>query len=132
MSDSDPIDAHRALQKAARELAHFADHGPDDQYFEAIERLETRLQVVRALTESDKSAEQQARDMLERCGVEDAQCFTSGDLVELANLVADAEQYRRQLAAIRHRCVDFTPDPSVVDEILAILGEDRRSRWLSS
>jgi hypothetical protein len=34
------------------------------------------------------SAEQQARDMLERMGVEDAQNFSSGDLVELANLIA--------------------------------------------
>jgi len=34
------------------------------------------------------SAEQQARDMLERMGIEDAQEFTAGDLVELANLIA--------------------------------------------
>lgn len=34
------------------------------------------------------SAEQQARDMLERAGVEDAQNMTSGDLVEIANLIA--------------------------------------------
>jgi hypothetical protein len=34
------------------------------------------------------SAEQQARDMLERMGIEDAQSFTSGDVVELANLIA--------------------------------------------
>ncbi len=35
-----------------------------------------------------KTAEQQARDLLERMGVEDAQQFSSGDLVELANLIA--------------------------------------------
>jgi hypothetical protein len=34
------------------------------------------------------SAEQQARDMLERMGIEDAQRFTAGDVVELANLIA--------------------------------------------
>ena len=34
------------------------------------------------------SAEQKARDMLERMGVEDAQSFSSGDVVELANLIA--------------------------------------------
>ena len=32
--------------------------------------------------------EQKARDMLERMGVEDAQSFTAGDLVELADLIA--------------------------------------------
>lgn len=31
--------------------------------------------------------EQQARDLLERAGVEDAQSFTAGDLVEIANLL---------------------------------------------
>ena len=35
-----------------------------------------------------KSAEQQARDMLARMGVPDAQSYSSGDLVELANLIA--------------------------------------------
>ena len=34
--------------------------------------------------------EQQARDLLERIGVEDAQSFTAGDLVELANLIGAA------------------------------------------
>jgi hypothetical protein len=32
--------------------------------------------------------EQQARDILERMGVRDAQSFTAGDLAELANLIA--------------------------------------------
>lgn len=73
---------------------------------------------------SGKSAEQQARDLLERCGVVDAQSFSAGDVVELANLIAKANTYRHQLAAIKERCVGFTPDPSVVDEILAILGDD--------
>lgn len=34
------------------------------------------------------TAEQKARDMLERMGVEGAQSFSAGDLVELANLIA--------------------------------------------
>lgn len=34
------------------------------------------------------TAEQKARDMLDRMGVEGAQSFSSGDLVELANLIA--------------------------------------------
>jgi len=41
------------------------------------------------------AAEQQARDLLERYGVEDAQSWSAGDLVELANLIADANAYRR-------------------------------------
>lgn len=126
MSDSDPIDAHRALQKAARELAHFADHGTAAQYLEAIDRLEIKLGMVRAITPRGESAEQQARDLLERLDVEDAQAYSSGDLIELANLIADADRFKRQLAAIRERCVGYTPDPSVVGEILAILGEDRK------
>jgi len=72
---------------------------------------------------SGESAEQQARDLLERCGVEDAQSFSAGDVVELANLIAETNRYRRQLAAIKERCVGFTPSPDVVDEILAILGD---------
>lgn len=37
------------------------------------------------------TAEQQARDMLERMGVKDAQSFSAGDLVELAGLIADRD-----------------------------------------
>jgi len=37
------------------------------------------------------TAEQQARDMLERMGVPEAQSYTAGDLVELANLIAHAQ-----------------------------------------
>lgn len=47
MSDNDPVDLHRALQKAARELAHFADYGPETAYRDAIDRLEEKLQAVR-------------------------------------------------------------------------------------
>jgi hypothetical protein len=73
---------------------------------------------------NDDTAEQKARDLLARCGVEDAQSFTAGDVVELANLIARDEKHRRQLEAIRHQCIGFTPDPSLVDEILAILDEN--------
>lgn len=34
-----------------------------------------------------KSVEQQARDLLEQCGVEDAQSFSAGDVVALANFI---------------------------------------------
>lgn len=42
------------------------------------------------------TAEQKARDMLERMGVEGAQRFSAGDLVELANLISE----RDHLAAV--------------------------------
>jgi hypothetical protein len=48
-----------------------------------------------------KSAEQDARDLLEQCGVEDAQSFTAGDVIALANFIAEASRDRQQLAAIR-------------------------------
>jgi hypothetical protein len=37
------------------------------------------------------SAEQRARDMLENMGIENAQTMTAGELVELANLIADSD-----------------------------------------
>ncbi len=43
------------------------------------------------------SAEQKARDMLERMGVENAQDFSAGELVELANLIAQFEMMRSAL-----------------------------------
>jgi hypothetical protein len=48
-----------------------------------------------------KSAEQQARDLLEQYGVKDAQSMTAGDLVELANLINDANAYRVQRMPLR-------------------------------
>lgn len=43
----------------------------------------------------DNSAEQEARNLLQRHGVEDAQTWSAGGLVELANLIDDANAYRR-------------------------------------
>lgn len=39
-----------------------------------------------------KTAEQRARDILYRCGVKDAQSFTAGDVVELANMIVELEE----------------------------------------
>jgi hypothetical protein len=39
------------------------------------------------------SAEQEARNLLERMGVEDAQSFTAGDVVELANILATLSSF---------------------------------------
>lgn len=49
MSETDPIDAHRDLTKAARELAHAWDHSEPDVYYAAIDQLEAKLRVVRRL-----------------------------------------------------------------------------------
>jgi hypothetical protein len=38
--------------------------------------------------------EQQARDLLERMEIEGAQSFSSGELVELANLIADRDRLK--------------------------------------
>lgn len=78
------------------------------------------------ISDPKKSAEQLARDLLEQCGIEDAQSFTAGDVIALANLIAETARYRHQLAAIKDRCVNFTPSPDVVDEILAILDPTRK------
>lgn len=40
-----------------------------------------------------KTPEQEARDILESLGVENAQNYTSGDLVELANHIANSRAY---------------------------------------
>jgi hypothetical protein len=42
-----------------------------------------------------QSAEQQARDLLEYYGLDGAQELSAGDVVELANFIADANAYRR-------------------------------------
>ena len=41
---------------------------------------------------ANETPEQEARDMLERMGVENAQSFTTGEVVELANLIAENRQ----------------------------------------
>jgi hypothetical protein len=67
------------------------------------------------------TAEQQARDLLEQCGVEDAQSFTGGDVVALANFIADTNHLRATVEHVRHLATAYTPDPGLVDDILAAL-----------
>ncbi len=43
-----------------------------------------------------KTYEQQARDLMERCGDEEAQGRTAGDVCELANLLVEVERFRTQ------------------------------------
>ena len=110
------------------------DHPSYETHDDAVRRLERGRSLAACNGEygsrsipmpgpQKSTAEQQARDMLEGCGVEDAQSFTAGDVVEIANLIRNERRQRHQLDAIRHQCVDFTPDPSVVLAILAILDE---------
>lgn len=54
------------------------------------------------------SAEQQARDLLERLEVDGAQNYSSGEIVELANLVAERNKLAREVAAM--------PDRTFVDD----------------
>lgn len=58
--------------------------------FEPVHLRCAGFNIDRSVVSVGKSAEQRARDLLERYGVEDAQSMTAGDLVELANLIADA------------------------------------------
>ncbi len=46
------------------------------------------------------TAEQKARDLLERLGVENAQSYSAGDLVELANLIAERDHLLKVLELI--------------------------------
>ncbi len=41
--------------------------------------------------------EQKARDILERIGIDDAQGYSSGDIVELANLISEHDRMFRIL-----------------------------------
>jgi hypothetical protein len=54
-----------------------------------------------------KSYEQQARDLLERYALEfdlkDAQSLTAGDVVELANIMRDADAYNRKMPTLNSR-----------------------------
>lgn len=53
--------------------------------------IDEMLAALRSSPEPQKTTpEQEARDMLERMGYDDAQSRTAGDVIELANLIADA------------------------------------------
>jgi hypothetical protein len=48
--------------------------------------------------------EQEARNLLERMWVDDAQDWSAGDVVELANILARLAEAERQLGDIRAAC----------------------------
>lgn len=49
------------------------------------------------------SAEQQARDLLDEMEVEGAQNYSSGELVELANLIAERNHLDREMTRLHKR-----------------------------
>jgi hypothetical protein len=57
-----------------------------------------------------KSCEQEARDILERMGIDGAQEMTAGDLVELGNVIAENRRYVRKFGAMATD--DHEPDGS--------------------
>jgi hypothetical protein len=68
------------------------------------------------------SAEQRARDMLERMGVPDAQSFTTGDVIELANLIAQRDGLVRACEML----LDRTANP-VEDHAFYTLADARKA-----
>lgn len=67
------------------------------------------------------TTEQQARDLLERCGVEDPQTFSAGDLIELANFIDHADTHRSQIERIRTLAATWAVDD---DTYLSLDGQD--------
>jgi hypothetical protein len=79
---------YRAL--CAELLQPLAEYDGANPYHEH-RALITRARAALAKPEPvAATAEQQARDLLERMGIADAQSFSAGDLIELANLIARA------------------------------------------
>lgn len=82
---------------------------------------------------NERTAEQQARDLLEQCGVEDAQSFSAGDVVALANLISELSGLRAAVQRVRDvvskdafRESDWGTSSVAVDEILAALDPGSR------
>lgn len=59
-----------------------------------------------------QTAEQEARDILERMGMEGAQSFSAGDVIELANLIAERDRLRDLLNRRCPKCAALNPASS--------------------
>ena len=57
---------------------------------------------------AEMTAEQQARDMLERMGIDGAQSFSSGEIVELANLLSFSQLLTKKNVELDVKIVDGT------------------------
>ena len=71
------------------------------------------------------TAEQQARDLLERMGYDDAQSLTAGDVVELANIIAENSQLKMRLSRMN------ASDIHVFNQYEDELSEMRQEIWLT-
>lgn len=73
------------------------------------------------------TAEQKARDLLERLGVEGAQSFSAGEIVELANLIADHEKLQqRSTGLMRGRDVSEKLDVVFGENALLVIEQKVR------
>lgn len=76
-----------------------------------------------------KTLEQQARDILEGCGWDDAQSCTAGDVIEVANLLADLRRYKTAGRDIASTLLALSESPD--NHALADQLEELASRVLS-
>ncbi len=60
-------------------------------------------------TPNKPTPEQQIRDILERMGVHKAQSYSAGELVELANILAERDYLRLTTREKTHPCPVTTP-----------------------
>lgn len=72
-----------------------------------------------------KTPEQEARDMLERIGVEGAQQFSAGDVVELANLIADRRGVGVHAPKLEYEVLHVLPTDSAANmrDVLNRMGD---------
>ncbi len=85
---------------------HYADQ------FESLRQKTSLMRKDEFMQELDGraevTAEQQARDMLDRMGIDGAQSFSSGELVELANLLNFSQLLTKKNAELGVKVVDGT------------------------
>lgn len=67
--------------------------------------------------------EQQVRDILERMGYKDAQSLTAGDVVELANIIAENTQLKFRLSRMNASDVQVFNEDELAekDRVIALL-----------
>lgn len=86
---------------------------------------EDRMRWIHRNDTEGETAEQRARDLLEACGVEDAQTCSAGDVVALANYVADSEGFigsmRRSLRLYRKGLITAEEFANVTQNDLRVL-----------
>lgn len=56
--------------------------------------------VYKIAADTAVPAEQRARDLLESLGVKDAQTYTTGDLVKIAQVIAERDLFARMITAV--------------------------------